>query len=209
MDCSPRQRRFNFRAAARTGLICASMSPPCSTASARASIASPSSCFGFTSWTKRNSSAAPVERFLSEGKEEIPGTSCLPAIFLYSSDWISLRAAHPPPHCLQLAQVRTRVRRKCEGASSLSVPAGDSGRDKPSVDVFSVFSLLLLACSEQLARERSGPNNNVPLKSLRAQPCRCFELLLPGQWIGKRGGQRLATAQLPWIAISPGILVRP
>ena len=163
MDCSPRQRRFSFRAAARTGLICASMSPPCSTASARASIASPSSCFGFTNWTKRNSSAAPVERFLSQGKEEIPGTFCLPAIFLNSSDWISLKAAHPPPHCLQLAQVRTRVRRKCEGASSLSVPRGDSGRDKPSVDVFSMFSLLLFACSEQLAQERSGRNNNGPM----------------------------------------------
>ncbi len=147
MDCSPRQRTFNFRAAARTGLICASMSPPCSTASAPASTASPSSSFGFTSWTKRNSSAAPAESFLSQGKEEIPGKFCLPAIFLNSSDWILLKAAHAPPHCLQLAQVRTRVRRKCEGASRLSVPAGDSGRDKPSADVFSLFSLLLLACS--------------------------------------------------------------
>src|SRR6516164_9897359 len=163
MDCSPRQRRFNFRAVARTGLICASMSPPCSTASAPASTASLSSCFGFTSWTKRNSSAEPVVSFLSQRKEEIPGKFCLPAIFLNSSDWISLKAAHPPPHCLQLAQVRTRVRRKCEGASGLSVPAGDSGRDKPSVDVFSMFSLLLFACSEQLAQERSGRNNNGPM----------------------------------------------
>src|SRR6266403_2010550 len=147
MDCSPRQRRFNFRAAARTGLICANMSPPCSTASAPASTASPSSSFGFTSWTKRNSSAAPAESFLLQGKEEIPGKFCLPAIFLNSSDWILLKAAHARPHCLQLAQVRTRVRRKCEGASRLSVPAGDSGRDKPSADVFSLFWLLLLACS--------------------------------------------------------------
>jgi len=162
MDCSPRQRRFNFRAVARTGLICASMSPPCSTASARDSTVSPSSCFGFTSWTKRNSSAAPVESFLSQRKEEIPGKFCLPAIFLNSSDWISLKAAHPPPHCLQLAQVRTRVRRKCEGASGLSVPAGDSGRHKSSADVFSLFSLLL-ACSEQLAQEGPGRNNNGPM----------------------------------------------
>src|SRR5438445_165232 len=113
----------------------------------RASTASPSSSFGFTSWTKRNSSAAPAESFLSQGKEEIPGKFCLPAIFLNSSDWILLKAAHAPPHCLQLAQGRTRVRRKCEGASRLSVPAGDSGRDKPSADVFSLFWLLLLACS--------------------------------------------------------------
>jgi len=112
-----------------------------------ASTASPSSSFGFTSWTKRNSSAAPAESFLSQGKEEIPGKFCLPAIFLNSSDWILLKAAHAPPHSLQLAQVRTRVRRKCEGASRLSVPAGDSGRDKPSADVFSPFSLLLLPCS--------------------------------------------------------------
>src|SRR5262250_434488 len=159
MDCSPRQRRFNFRAAARTGLICASMSPPCSTASARASIASPSSCFGFTSWTKRNSSAAPVETFLSQRKEEIPGKFCLPPIFLNSSDWISLRAApHPPPHCLQLAQVRTRVQRKCEGASRLSVPAGDSGPHKPSADLFSLSSLLCLhAQSCPLGRPHTTP----------------------------------------------------
>lgn len=141
MDCSPRQGRFNFRAVAQTGLICASMSPPCSTASAHASTASPSSCFGFTSWTKRNSSAAPVESFLSQRKDEIPVKFCLPAICLNSLDWISLKAAHPHPHCLQLAQVRTRVRRKCEGASTLSVPAGDSARHKPPADVFSLFSL--------------------------------------------------------------------
>src|SRR5438445_11297999 len=142
-----RQGSLNFRAAARTGFLWEALRPPSSTARAPASTASPSSSFGFTSWTKRNSSAAPAESFLSQGKEEIPGKFCLPAIFLNSSDWILLKAAHAAPHCFQLAQVRTRVRRKCEGASRLSVPAGDSGRDNPSADVFSLFSLLLLACS--------------------------------------------------------------
>jgi hypothetical protein len=112
---------------------------------------------------ERNSSAAPVEGFFSQRKEEIPGKFCLPAIFLISSDWISLKAAHSPPHCLQLAQVRTRVRRKREGTNRLSVPAGDSGRHKPSADVCSLFSLLLLACSEQLAQESPGRNNNGPM----------------------------------------------
>jgi hypothetical protein len=55
------------------------------------------------------------------------------------------------------------VRRKSEGANRLSVPAGDSGRHKPSADVFSLFSLLLLACSEQLAQESPGRNNNGPM----------------------------------------------
>ncbi len=98
-------------------------------------------------WAYMCKHVAAVLYGIGAGKEEIPGKFCLPAIFLNSSDWILLKAAHAPPHCLQLAQVRTRVRRKCEGASRLSVPAGDSGRDKPSADVFSLFSLLLLACS--------------------------------------------------------------
>jgi hypothetical protein len=42
------------------------------------------------------------------------------------------------------------------------VPAGDSGRHKPSADVFSLFSLLLFACSEQLVQESPGRNNNGP-----------------------------------------------
>lgn len=36
-DCSPRRRRFNFRAVVQTGLSCASTSPPYSTALVRAS----------------------------------------------------------------------------------------------------------------------------------------------------------------------------
>src|SRR6516164_1043453 len=188
MDCSPRQRRFNFRAVARTGLICASMWPLCSTASARASTASPSSCFGFTSWTKGNSSAEPVVSFLSQRKEEIPGKFCLPAISLNSSVWISLKAAHPPPHCLQLAQVRTRLRRKCEGTSRLSVPAGDSGRHKPSADVFSLFSLLLFACSEQLAQESPGRNNNGPMDAEA----------VAGEWLRESRFAGNRAAQVNW-----------
>src|SRR5215472_12119518 len=202
MDCSPRQRRFNFRAAARTGLICASMSPPCSTASARASIASPSSCFGFTSWTKRNSSAAPVERFLSQGKEEIPGTSCLPVIFLYSSDWISLRAARPPPHCLQLAQVRTRVRRKCEGASSLSVPAGDSGRDKPSVDVFLCSRCCCLHAQSSWLGKGLARTTTFLSRAYGLNHVAVLNSCPLANGSASEGGQRLATAQLPWITIS-------
>ena len=140
------------RVVARTGLICASMSPPCSTASPRASTASPSSCFGFTSWTKRNSSAAPVEGFFSQRKKEDPET--LSTGDLSELFGLDLAEADLPPHCLQIAQVRTRVRRKHEGANSLSVPSGQSGpRHKPSANVFSLFSLVLLASSEQLAQE--------------------------------------------------------
>jgi len=45
------------------------------------------------------------------------------------------------------------------------VPAGDSGRHKPSADVFSLVSLLLLAYSEQSDQESPGRNNNGPMNA--------------------------------------------
>jgi hypothetical protein len=134
-------------------------------------------CFDFTSWTKRNSSAAPVESFLSQRKEEIPKRFCLPAIFLNSSDWISLK----PPHCLQLAQVGRRVRRKCEGAGRSPVPAGDSGRHKPSAAVFSLFSWLLLACTEQLAQEVLATRRQTLCALVLLGGCPTL-ISIPGAW---------------------------
>ncbi len=52
--CSRRRRRSSFRAVVRTGPTCASMSRPCSTASARGSTSSPNSSSGCTTWTKRS-----------------------------------------------------------------------------------------------------------------------------------------------------------